>query len=82
MTFWACLLGSGLKFIFYWKAQLLILAKSLFSLFADVFMSCVTENKDMPSANSFALEKRPLLDHLYKSKTMKALKWILGELLR
>ena len=32
--------GSGLKYIFHWKAQLLILAKSLFSSFADVFVMC------------------------------------------
>ena len=25
MNFWACLLGSGLKFIFHWKGQLFIL---------------------------------------------------------
>ena len=45
MTSWACLVGVGLKFMFYWKAQLLILAKTLFSSFADVFMPCVTVNK-------------------------------------
>ena len=63
MTSWACLLESGLKFIFHWKAQLLILAKSLFSSFADVFMSSVTESKDVSSANSLALEERPVIDH-------------------
>ena len=29
ITSWACLLGSGLKFIFNWRAQSLILLKSL-----------------------------------------------------
>ena len=37
-------LGSGLKLIFNWKAQLLIFFKSLFSSFAEVFTSCVREN--------------------------------------
>ena len=58
MTSWACLLGSPLKFIFCWKSQLLILAKPLFSFFADVFMSSVTENKDVSSANSLSTENR------------------------
>ena len=49
-------LGSGLKYIFHWKAQLSILDKSLFSSFVDMFMSCVTENKDVSLANSLALE--------------------------
>ena len=59
MTSRNCLLGSGLKFIFHWKIQLLILAKLLLSSFADVFMSCVTDNKDVSSVNSLALEERP-----------------------
>ena len=29
------------------------------SSFADVFMSCVTDNKDVSSVNSLALEERP-----------------------
>ena len=58
MTSWACLLGSGLKLIFRWKAQSLIFFKSLFSSFAEVVMSCVTENRDVSSANNFALEDR------------------------
>ena len=32
--------------------------KSLLSSFAEVVMSCVTENRDVSSANSFALEDR------------------------
>ena len=52
MTSRTCLLISGLKFIFHWKAKSLILAQSLFSLFADVFMWCVMENKYMSSENS------------------------------
>ena len=59
MTSRICLLGSGLKFISHWKIQLLILAKLLLSSFADAFMSCVTDNKDVSSVNSLALEERP-----------------------
>ena len=46
MTSRACLVVSGLKFIFQWVAQLLILSKSLLRLFGEVWMSCITENKD------------------------------------
>ena len=60
MTSWACLVVFGLKFIFH--AQLLILSKFLLRLFAEVWMSCVTENKDVSSAKSFALDEMPL-DH-------------------
>ena len=65
MTSWAYLVVSGLKFIFHWVAQLLIFSKSLLRfkslkrLFADVWMSCITENKDVSSAKSFALDERP-----------------------
>ena len=31
----ACLVGSGLKFIFHWNAQVIILAKSLFKSLVD-----------------------------------------------
>ena len=40
-----------LKFIFLWKAQLLIISKPLLISFAGVWVSC-PENKDIPSANS------------------------------
>ena len=59
MTSWACLVVSGLKFIFHWVAELLILSKSLLRLFAEVWMSCVTENKDASSAKIFALDEMP-----------------------
>ena len=36
MTSWACLVVSGLKFIFRCVAKLLILSKSLLRLFAEV----------------------------------------------
>ena len=46
MTSCACLVVSGLKFVFHRVAQLLILSKSLLRLFAEVWMSCITENKE------------------------------------
>ena len=59
MTSWACLVVSDLKLIFYCVAQLLILSKSLLRLFAEVWMSCKTENEEVSSAKSFALVERP-----------------------
>ena len=56
MTSWASLILS--EFIFHWVAQLLILSKSLLRLFVEVWMSCITENKDVSSAKSFALDGR------------------------
>ena len=56
MTSWACLVVSGLKFIFHRVGQLLILSKSLLRLFVEVWMSCITENKGVSSAKSFALD--------------------------
>ena len=52
MTSRACLLGSGLKLIFHWKAQPLIFFKS----FTEVVMSCVTENRDESLTSNSALE--------------------------
>ena len=54
MTSWACLVVSGLKFIFYWVAQLLVLSKSLLRLFREIWMSCITENKNVTSGKIFA----------------------------
>ena len=72
MTFWACLVVSRLKFIFYWVAHLLILTRSLFRLFPDVWVSwCITENKDVSSAKSFALDERPSLRSLMQIKNNK-----------
>ena len=56
---WACLVVSGLKFIFHWVTHLLILSKSLLRLFAEALMSYITENKDVSSAKSFGLDERP-----------------------
>ena len=58
ITSWACLLGSVLKFIFYWKAQLFILFKSWFNLLADKYWSFITEKSDVSSANSLELETK------------------------
>ena len=50
--------------IFHWKAQLLILFNSLFNSRAEVFLSCVTENRNVYSANNFAVEDK-LSDKLF-----------------
>ena len=55
MTSWACSVVSGLKFIFYWVAHLYFL--SLLNLFANVWMSSITQNKlrifpEIPQINS------------------------------
>ena len=54
---WACLLGSGLKLIFHWNAQLLTFFKSLFISFAAVLMLCATLKRDVSSANKCRLEQ-------------------------
>ena len=53
MISWICLVGSGLKFIFPWKAQLCIISTFLIRSFAEVWLSWITENKDISSANNF-----------------------------
>ena len=57
--FWACLVGSGSKFIFHWKAKLCIISKSLLRLFAKIFLSWITENKDVLFPNNLALVESP-----------------------
>ena len=52
MTSWACLVVSGLNFIFDWVAHLPVTSKFLLRLFAEVWMSCITENKDLSSAKT------------------------------
>ena len=56
ITSWACLIGSVLKLIFHWLDQLLILHKSLLSSFAEVFLLCTTEKREVSSPNNFGLE--------------------------
>ena len=50
MTYWACLVVLWLKLIFHWVAHLVFLSISLLRLFADVWMSCITENKEVSPA--------------------------------
>ena len=52
ITSWACLLGSALKFVFKWKANLLIFFRSSFNYLAKVFTSWATQNKDVSLAKS------------------------------
>ena len=58
ITSWACLLGSGLKLIFHWKAQLFILFKSSFKFFTDKYLSNITEKRDVSSTNSLGFKTR------------------------
>ena len=51
--FCACLLGSGLKLIFNWKAQSLLNSRSVLISLAEALTSWTTENKEMSSANNF-----------------------------
>ena len=46
-TSWACLVASGLKVIFHWNAQLLILFKSSLSYFPEALILCVPQRKEM-----------------------------------
>ena len=56
ITSWARLLGPGLKFIFYWQAQSLILLKSLFKLLVVEFIFWATEKREVSSACHFGFE--------------------------
>ena len=58
MTSWACLLGSGLKLIFHWNAQLLILLKSLIKWAAEVLISRTSEKREASSAKGLAFVDR------------------------
>ena len=57
----ACLLESGLKIIFHWKAQLAIAFRSWLKVVALVWMSFTTEKRNVSSAKSLQYEER-LLD--------------------
>ena len=52
ITSWACVLRSGLKFIFHWIVQFLILFRSLFKLIADVFTLWTIEKSEVSTAKS------------------------------
>ena len=56
ITFCACLVGSRLKYIFYWIVQALILNKSLFKFLTDLVIFSATVNEDVSSANNFGLD--------------------------
>ena len=58
MTSCACLVGSGLKFIFHWNTQVLVLVESLFNSLADLAIFSTTENSDASSANNFGLHAK------------------------
>ena len=64
------LLGSGLKVIFHWKAQLFSLFKSWFNLLADKCLSFITEKSDVSFANSLGFEiKLPGKSFIYIKKS-------------
>ena len=54
----AYLVRSGLKFIYHWNVQVLILAKSLFKSMADLVIFSITENRDVSSANNCGLDPK------------------------
>ena len=56
---WTWLLGSGLKLILQWKAQLTVFCKASFSSLTEVLISWTTENRNVPSANSLHSILRP-----------------------
>ena len=55
---WACLLGSGLKLIFHWNAQLLIFLKSLIKWLTEVLTLCTMKKRDLSSAQRLAVVDR------------------------
>ena len=59
ITSCACLVKSGLKIIFHWKAQLLITVRSLRKVAALDWMSLTTEKRDVSSAKSLQFEDTP-----------------------
>lgn len=56
ITSWAYLLGSGLKLIFHWCAQWLILGKSLLRSAAELSTLWTTKNNKLSSANNLAFD--------------------------
>ena len=73
-----CLAGSGLDFVFHWKAHSLVFSSSWLRSFAEASMSWTTENKDVSPANNLQL----LLisfdkSIIYISKITKVPIWIL-----
>ena len=58
ITSWACMLGSGLKLILHWYAQLSIFTKSSINSFLVVLLLSTTEN-NVSLANNSAFDERP-----------------------
>ena len=57
ITSCTCLIKSGLKTIFHWKAQLLIAVKSSRKLAALDWISLTTEKRDVSSAKNLQVEE-------------------------
>ena len=55
ITSWPCLLGSRLKLIFHWKAQLFMF-KSWYNLFDDKCLSFITEKSYLSLGNSLGFK--------------------------
>ena len=66
ITYWAGLVGSGLKLIFHLKAHSLIFAKSLLSSKKFRVTSWTTKKRDVSSAKNSTSH---LTNRLYKSRT-------------
>ena len=60
ITSCACLLISGLKIIFHWKAQLVIVFRSWHNVVELVRMLFTTEERDVSSAKSLQFEESSL----------------------
>ena len=73
----ACLVGSGLNFIFHWKIHSLIFSRSWLRSFAEVSMPWTTENKDVSSANNLHLLLISFDKSLIYIKKTKVSKWTL-----
>ena len=58
----ACLVKTGLKIIFHWKAQLLIIDRSLRKVAALDWMSLTTEKRDVSSAKVCNLKTHHLIN--------------------
>ena len=60
MIFWACLVESGLKIIFYCRAYSSILVRSPFYKLDESVISWTTDSSDVSSAKSFAFKFKTL----------------------
>ena len=59
ITSCVCLLGSGLKLNFHWKAHRFILERSLLSSKVVITESWITKKREVSSAKSLVLEDKP-----------------------